>query len=66
MMIVLRNGHEVVTQDLQAAAMKFLEQGYNFWENLATDESVKLGDPIKANAITDYMNVVAMRQMSGG
>ena len=66
MMIVLRNGHEVVTQDLQAAPMNFLSQLYNFWENIATDESVKLGDPIKANAITDYMNVVAMRQMSGG
>ena len=66
MMIVLHNGHEVVTKDLQAKAMVLFEQGYNFWENQATDESVKLGEPIKANAITDYMNVVAMRQISGG
>jgi len=63
---VLRNGHEVVTEDLKATAMRLLEQGYNFWENQATDESVVLGNPIAPNAITDYMNVVAMRQMSGG
>ena len=59
-------GHETVTEDLTATAMRLLEEGYQFWQNVGTGDALELGEQVKAKKVTDRMTLVAMKPLAGG
>ena len=67
-LIVLNGrGHETITENKRAEAMRLFEEGYRFWENHPEGaDKIVLGEQVKPARIRADRNYVAMRQMAGG
>ena len=59
-------GHEIVTEDIVNTAMKMLQQGYQFWENLGNENKIELGNQVKITDIVETKSYFAMSPRAGG